>query len=257
MRSVLTIARLALKECIRDKLFIGLSLCLLLYLVFSVYFSTLSLGSGAKFLKDFGMMGISLISLAVSILFGMFSLYREKERRELYVLLYRIPRHSYILGRFSGTVLLLALFSLAAGCGIFLLIRLLEHQLAPELFWASYTAVLEFALLSAVGFLFYALGVGFVLNSLMLLLIYFIGQSLNLAIESFVALGMYGSKTHLALVNGLSYVIPNFDLFNFRLAIVHAEPIDPGRVALATLYGLFYVGALLAVSAYVFNRKDI
>jgi len=80
---------------------------------------------------------------------------------------------------------------------------------------------------------------------------------MNEAVQSFVALGRYGSKIHLLLVKAIALVFPNFDKFDFRLAIVHAESIPIGQIALATGYWFFYLVAVMAASSYVINRRDI
>ena len=257
MGRILTISKISLKESIRDKIFVGLLLFLALFFLFSVYISTLSLGTVARFIENTGMLGISLVALMVSILFGLFSLYREKERNELYVLLNRVPRSSYLIGRLLGSGFIIIIFSFFAGLGIFLLTWYFGGKVAPQLFWAVYWAILEFTLLTSIGIFFYTLGVGFTLNALLLLSVFVVGHSMNEAVQSFIALGRYGSELHLYLVKAICYIFPNFDMFDFRLAIVHSESIPIGQIALATLYWFFYLVAVMAISSCIINRRDI
>jgi hypothetical protein len=257
MRHVITISKIAFKESLRDRIFWGLLVFLGLFLVFSVYVSSLSLNTAARYIINFGMLGISIVCLTVSILFGMYSLYLEKERNELYVLLNRIPRPAYILGRFLGTTYIILIFSFIAGAGVFLLAWIFGQRIAPELLWASYWAVLEFTMLTGVGMVFYALGMSFTLNSLTLLAVFLMGHSMTEAIQSFIGLGQLGSKYHLALVKFLAAVLPNFDMFDFRLAIVHAEALPMGQVVLVTVYWLFYLAALLCISAALMKKQDV
>ncbi|MDY6852118.1 MAG: hypothetical protein SV487_08605 [Thermodesulfobacteriota bacterium] len=256
MRGVITISLVTLKESVRNKLFIGLLIFIGLFLLFSIYVSTLSLGTVTRFIQNTGMLGISLVCLAVSILFGLFSLYQEKDRNELYVLLNRVPRSSYLIGRFLGTSYIIALFALFAGIGVFLVIWLFGHQLAPKVFWAVYWAVLEFSMLTAIGFLFYSMGVGFTLNSLMVLGTFVVGHSMTEGVQSFISLGRFGSETHLFLVKAIAVIFPNFDMFDFRLAIVHNEVMPLDRIGLSTLYWLLYLVALLAAGSVIMSRKD-
>lgn len=257
MGSILTISAVAWKESLRGRLFWGLLIFLGLFFMFSVYISTLSLGTVARFIENTGMLGISLVSLAVAILFGLFSLYQERDRNELYVLLNRAPRASYLLGRFLGTAYIIVLFSFFAGAGIFFLTWIFGHKFAPGLFWAVYWAILEFTMLTGLGLLFYALGVGFTLNSIMVLGTFVVGHSMTEAVQSFIGLGRFGSKAHLFLVKALAVIFPNFDMFDFRLAIVHDEAIPWDRVFLSTGYWFLYLVALLALSAALMNRRDI
>lgn len=257
VHAILTISQIALKESIRDRIFSGLLLFLGLFFLFSVYISSLSLGDAARFIENSGMLGISLVCLMVTILSGMFSLYREKERNELYLFLNRVPRHTYLLGRFFGTSYLIIIFSLLAGTSIFFLTWIFGHLIAFELFWAVYWSILEFTLLAGIGFLFFSSGTGFTLNSLMLIAVFVIGHSLTEAVQSFVGLGILGNKYHLMLVKSVSCLFPNFDMFDFRLAIVHAEPVVIGQVMTATCYWFFYLSAILSLSSAIFNRRDL
>ena len=112
-------------------------------------------------------------------------------------------------------------------------------------------------MLTGVGMVFYGLGMSFTLNSLTLLAVFHMGHSMTAAIQSFIGLGQLGSKYHLALVKFLAAVLPNFDMFDFRLAIIHAETLPIGQVALVTGYWLCYLAALLCISAVLFKRQDV
>ncbi|MFH1090848.1 MAG: hypothetical protein V1742_04685 [Pseudomonadota bacterium] len=257
MRGIITISLVTLRESLRSKIFAGLIIFLGLFLIFSVYVSTLSLGNAARFILNTGMLGLAMVCLAVSILFGLFSLYQEKERNELYVLLNRVKRSSYLLGRFLGTTYIIILFSIAAGLGIFVLTWIFGGQAAPQLFWACYWTVLEFTMITAIGLMFYALNVGFTLNSLIVLGIFIMGHSMAEAVKSIILLGRLGSPVHLYLVKAIAILFPNFDMFDFRLSIVHAEALPWGRVALSTIYWALYLAALLAAGSAFMSKRDV
>ncbi|NOX24957.1 MAG: hypothetical protein GXP59_02365, partial [Deltaproteobacteria bacterium] len=103
----------------------------------------------------------------------------------------------------------------------------------------------------------YSLGVSFTLNSLLLLFTFIIGHSLNEAIQSFIGLGRLGNHYNLMFVKTISILIPNFDMFNFRLAIIHGHSLAWPQVALSSAYWLFYLCAILTLSAVVLNRRDL
>jgi hypothetical protein len=46
-------------------------------------------------------------------------------------------------------------------------------------------------------------------------------------------------------------------MFDFRLSIVHGEALPPGQILLVTCYWLFYLAALLCISAALFKRIDV
>ncbi|MFP4109375.1 MAG: hypothetical protein ACLFT1_09910 [Desulfonatronovibrio sp.] len=257
MKNILVVSRLALLESVRNRIFIGLLVFLLLFLSFAIYVSTLSLGEVARFIQNAGMAGMSVTCLAVVILFGLYSLYQEKDRNELYVLLNRVSRPAYLMGRFLGTAWILAIFSLVAGAGVFVVTWVFGEVISPALFQAVYWTVLEFSLVAGIGLLFYAMGIGFTLNALLLLAVYAVGHSLTEAVQSFIGLGVFGNPYHLKFVQILSHIFPNFDMFNFRLDIIHNDPVDWGKFALSTLYWAFYLTAVLSVAGAVFGRRDV
>jgi len=236
MNNILVVSRLALLESVRNRIFAGLLIFLLLFLGFAIYVSTLSLGEVARFIQNAGMAGMSITCLAVVVLFGLYSIYQEKDRKEIYALLNRVSRPAYLLGRFLGTTWILGLFALAAGVGVFIVTWIFGGLMAPGLFWAVYWSILEFTLVAAIGLLFYAAGMGFTLNALLLLAVYAVGHSLTEAVQSFIGLGVFGNPLHLKFVQILAHVFPNFDMFNYRLDIIHNDPVIWGRFALSTLY---------------------
>jgi len=257
MRLILTISKSVFKESVHGQLFYGLLIFLAIYLGFCVYISSLSLGDVSRVIGNTGMLGISLLSLTCTVLFGLYSLYQERERNELYVLLCRIPRSHYLLGRFFGTACIIALFALLMGSGVFILTWLIGKAPFFGIFFQVYLSILEFSMLLGIGFLFYTLGVGFTLNSFLILAVFVLGHSFNEAIESFIALGRLGNPLHLAIIEALSYILPNFDMFDFRLILIHGESIDPGNLALSSLYGVSYLCMVLLLSIDRMNKSDI
>ena len=257
MKPVLSIINTMLKECIRSKIFFGLSLFVILFFIFSVYISFLSLDTPARFILNAGMAGISMISLAVIILFGLYSIYEEKNRNELHVILNRIPRHSYLFGKFAGTVLIQTIFAIFTSAGIFILVWYFGGSIRFEIFYAAFFAILEFSLLISVGIFFYSLGIGFTLNSLLVITVYIVGHSTKEAIISFVGLGKYGSNLHLYIVKTISIILPDFDFFNFKLELLHQQHIPIEKILISCGYWLFYLAALLFISTAVLKSKDI
>jgi hypothetical protein len=257
VRAILTISNITLKESLRGRIFWGMLIFLALFLMFCVYISSLSLGTVARVIENTGMLGITLSCLLVTILFGLYALYQEKERNELYVIINRMPRAYYLLGRFLGASYTVIIFSVLMGLGVFVLTWLIGQKMAPELFLAVYMDILEFTLLIAFGLFFYTLGLTFTLNAFLCLAVFVLGHSFDEAILSFIGLGKFGSQGHKVFIEIVSYLFPNFDIFNIRLDIVHGVSIPVDKLVYASAYWMFYVAAVLALCAITMNRKDI
>ncbi|SDU49329.1 hypothetical protein [Desulfobacula phenolica] len=257
MRPMIYIARSMLKESLRSRIIWGMLLFLALFFVFSVYISFLSLDTPARFILNAGMVGLSLVGLAVTILFGLYAMYEEKNRYERYVLLNRIPRGAYLMGKFAGTVLIQALFSMVTAIGIFGLTWYFGNTIAYGIFGAAYWTMLEFSLLMAVGIFFYSMETGFPLNAMLVIGTYIVGHSTREAMLSFIGLGKLGSELHYYLVKALCIILPDFDFFNFRLALIHHEPIPVEKILISTGYWAFYLAGILILSSVFLKQKDI
>jgi Cu-processing system permease protein len=257
VRAILTIGNIALKESLKGRIFYGMLIFLGLFLMFCVYISSLSLGTVARVIENTGMLGITISCLLVTILFGLYALYQEKERNELYVIINRLPRAHYLLGRFLGASYTVILFGILMGTGVFILTWAIGQKAAPELFLAVYMDILEFTLLIAFGILFYTLGLSFTLNAFLCLAVFVMGHSFDEAILSFIALGRFGSHWNKVMIEIASYLFPNFDMFNFRLDIVHGTPIPIKKIVYANTYWFTYLLAVLAGSAMVMDHKDL
>ena len=155
---------------------------------------------------------------------------RRKNRCERYVLLNRIPRSRYLAGKFFGTTVILALFLACSSAAVFLLVRVVAGVYAFEIFVAALWTLVEFSLVMAVGILFYCLETGFSLNAMMVIAVYGVGHSIRETLLSFQGLGRYGSQLYYTLVKVVAVVFPDFDFFNFRLALIHHEPVPAGKI---------------------------
>ncbi len=257
MQAIISICNSVFKESLHGQLFYGLLVFLCVYLGFCVYISSLSLGQVERVIANSGMLGISLLGLGCTILFGLYSLYQERDRNELYILTSRIPRSHYLLGRFLGTAVITAFFILIMTIGIFLLTWIIGKAPFFGVFFQAYMTMIEFSMLLAIGIFFYTLGIGFTLNAFLTLAVYILGHSFNEAIESFLAMGSLGSPIYLHTIKILSYLLPNFDLFDFRLLLIHGQPVAMGNLALSTAYGIMYLAMMMMLAIDRMNKSDL
>jgi hypothetical protein len=250
MRDLVTLARLALLDSVKHKLFSGLMVFLAVYIVFVLYISTLSLGTAARYIAHAGMFGLSMITLAGVIFFSLYTLYQEKERREDAIYMQKTSRRTYFLGRFAGSVGVIIVLAFLTGTVTFLLTWSVGRVYAPQLMWAAYWAAWEGALLSAAALLLYALGLGFSTNVIMLLVLYVLGHNVDMLSAAF-----FGDQSRFTAA--LSLLWPNLERFNFRVDLIRdlGQPLVPALHG--TLYGGCYVIALLTVGMTVLKRHDI
>ena len=99
------------REAVRDKVLYGVLGFGCLVLFFTLAIAELSLHEQARVIEDVGLASISLFSVIVSVFLGSSLLYKEIERKTLYVILPKpISRAEFLLGKYFGIVVTALVF---------------------------------------------------------------------------------------------------------------------------------------------------
>jgi Cu-processing system permease protein len=111
MFRMLAVASNTFREAVRDRVLHGVLGLALALLVFTLALAELSLDQEKRIVLDLGMASISLFSVIMAVFLGSSLLYKEIERKTLYVILPKpIRRHEFMLGKYFGIVLTVAVF---------------------------------------------------------------------------------------------------------------------------------------------------
>lgn len=87
MNRILAIALNTFREAVRDKVLYGVVGIASAFLVFTLALAELSLNQQARVVTDIGLASISVFSVVVAVFLGSSLLYKEIERKTLYVIL--------------------------------------------------------------------------------------------------------------------------------------------------------------------------
>ena len=156
------------REAVRDKVLFGVLMFAAAVLALTLALGELSLDQQMRVVTDLGLASISLFSVVIAIFLGSSLLYKEIERKTLYVILPKpIARFEFLLGKYFGIVVTCAVFIAIMG--------------ALQLFVAAIQAGASTTLVVAVpAVLLVSLGVGFLLSK---------DRTVVLPIWSLIALG--------------------------------------------------------------------
>lgn len=118
---VWTIALNTYREAVRARILHGLFVLALATTGYSLVVGQYTARNALRVVSDLGAAAVSLYAVVVAVVLGATSLYRELELKTLFPILARpISRTEYLVGKYLGTLLLLAVF-VAANTGISLL----------------------------------------------------------------------------------------------------------------------------------------
>jgi ABC-type transport system involved in multi-copper enzyme maturation permease subunit len=109
------------REAVRARVLHGLFALAIATAGYSLVVGAFALNSSLRVVSDLGAASISIYGIVVAVVLGATSLYRELELKTIFPILARpIRRWEYLLGKYLGTVLTLAVF-VAANSGVLLL----------------------------------------------------------------------------------------------------------------------------------------
>ncbi len=111
MSRIYAIALNTYREAVRDRVLLGVIVLAAAVLALTLALAELSLDQQMRVVTDLGLASISLFSVVVAIFLGSSLLYKEIERKTLYVILPKpIARYEFLLGKYFGIVATCAVF---------------------------------------------------------------------------------------------------------------------------------------------------
>ncbi len=106
MGRIIAVAVNTFREAVRDRVLNGVLGVALSILVLTLAMAEVSLDQERRIVLDIGLASISFFSVVVSVFLGSSLLYKEIERKTLYVILPKpIRRHEFLLGKYFGIAL--------------------------------------------------------------------------------------------------------------------------------------------------------
>jgi len=257
MRRVGVVALNTFREAVRDRVLYNLVFFALLMMVAAIVVGQISIGIEDSVIVSLGLSAISVIGLLIAVFIGVALVSKEMDKRTLYALLAKpVRRWEFLLGKFGGLVLTLAVNTAAMALGLLLVMLYVKHSLERSdaaVLVAVYFILLKLALVVALALLFSCFT-----TSLLAILytagLYIVGlyvQELkNLPVDVM-------SPGAAQLTKSLAYLLPNFENYNVMALAAHGRAIPGALILQNTVYTVVYCAVVLCVAAVVFSRKNL
>lgn len=256
MTRVAAIAVHTFKESVREKVLYNLVAFALLLIGAGIVLGNVSVGINEIALINLGLTAISVFGLLIAVFIGISLVSKEIERRTIYNILSKpVPRHEFILGKYVGLVLTLAVNAAIMTAGFYIALfyeegRFRQADAAP--LEAVYFILLQLALVVGVALLVSTLSTP-VLSAVFTLGVYAIGNLL----DDLRGFGDQAGNTELkALLHGLAWALPDFGAFNAISQAAHGELISRDILLSHSFYALLYIMVLVSAAILVFERRE-
>jgi len=193
-----------------------------------------------------------LFGLVVTLYVGMELIYKEIDRRTIYVILSKpVSRKEFIIGKYFGLILLIFTHLLLMIVTLSVLFFFYVGSFELHLFKAVYMTFLELSMIAAVTVLFSSFATPQV-AAFSALSFYIIGQSTSI-INAYL---MKQSGIFKALLNILFGIFPRLGYLDIKMEIVHKLPIPATKFIYGTLYALFYIVIVILIAVVSFDRRE-
>jgi Cu-processing system permease protein len=197
---------------------------------------------------------VSLFGALMAVFLGVTGLTREIERRTAYTILARpITRASFVVGKYVGLCLVLAVNVSIMGVLVFLVTLLTGEAPGPAYWGALWLSLLELALIGAFATAF-ACYSGATLSVIFTLAIFLVG---SLSSDMLWLVQRSKSEAVKWLATGIYYTVPDLKTFSLRLQVANDFPVPPGYLVSATGYGVAYIAVVLTIAVLVFARREL
>jgi ABC-type transport system involved in multi-copper enzyme maturation permease subunit len=245
------------REAVRDRVLYNLVFFALVMMAASIIVGQISIGIDEIVIVTLGLSAISVIGLLISVFIGVGLVSKEMDKRTLYAVLAKpVRRWEFLLGKFGGLVLTLAVNTAAMGLGLFLALMYVKQTLErgdATVFVAVYFIWLKLALVVALGLLFSCFTTP-LLAILFTAGIYIAGlyvQELRDLPREVMSPGMA------AFTKWFSYLLPNFENYNIMAMAAHGRSVPGIFILHNTLYTILYCAIVLTGAMLVFSRRNL
>lgn len=291
LQRIIIIARNTLTEAVRQKVLTVLLLFGVVMICISSYFSQVVPDQQVKFVKDFGCGAIGLIGLCIAILSVAQLLPQELHNRTIYTILAKpVRRVEFLLGKFLGVVLLLALsvaiMSLAFAATLWWqevqgiatigtqyphwekspdMANAYHHDVAalvaqardPQLIKALVLIFAKLIMTSAIALLISTFSTSFIFTVITTAGIYLIGHMEATARDVWLSRGAEVSALHKWLLELLSLLVPDMNSFTIVDEILNGHLVPWWHTLNLLGYASIYTIVLLALSQLIFEFREI
>ena len=257
---ILAISVNTLRETNRNRVMYVLLLFAVLMILGSVTMGKLALHQPQQLIKDLGLAAISLFGVIIAIYLGVTVVHREIEQKTVYFVIPKpIHRTEFLLGKFAGMVITLALQVALMSVVFLLVLRSYGGGLSIVLIKALLLSLMEVIIVLSVALCLSSL-TGPILAGFLTMSLFVLGRSSDF-IKQIANSGDSGWSVMDTLLGAAYYAIPDFHLYAVSGAVndritVHGEFFTWVYVGYAVGYGVLYVTIMLLLTILRYRRKD-
>jgi len=254
MRSIFIIARNTVSEALSRIVLQIILVFALLFLIIGFFFTFMTPGEEDKMLKDLGLTAITVFGLLLAIYMGVSLIQPEVERRTVYAILAKpVRRLEFLLGKYCGAVVVLALSLAIMGVVLLGALYLKQQVWSPTLFTALLGTFFALMIMTALVMMISTFA-----SSLMSIVAGFLFWSMGYSQIYVKQLAEHADNVaSRGVLEALHAILPNFTNLDIRPAVVDGLAIPVVLLGKMAIYGIGYTIVVIAIAAILFNEREM
>lgn len=267
MKRVAALALITFKEGIRNRSLFGILFFSLFILGLNVAVSGFFMREIGKVTVDMNLSALSFSGLLLVLFVGVNLMAKDIDRKTIHLVLSKpINRIEYLFGKYFGIVwfvlvslsVLLA-FSSVTVFGIKSLYPAYFENFSWFIFYQACIFIfVKLTVLTAIVVFFSAITTSSFLTLVLAICSYIVGETIE-EVVFYLRSGVGSDGFPPAMqriIDVVSYLFPNFSVFDFKLEAAHGLTIASERLVLSVGYAAIYVIILLVVASMIFSRRE-
>jgi ABC-type transport system involved in multi-copper enzyme maturation permease subunit len=268
MNVLYPLAVVTFKEGIRNRAIYAIFLFALALFGFDLVIANMAPRDVGKVAVDLALSSVSFAGLLLVLFVGINLMAKDIDKRTIYMVLSRpVSRSEYILGKFSGMVLLIVSTTMFLSCFALATIAFLKLGY-PNYFerfdWSIVLLAIAFIImmlimLSALSFLFAAFASNSFITLVLTIISYIVGHAITdvkALIEAPQQAGIEVSQPTLKLVQVAYYLFPNLSIFDIKTQAAHGIAVSLPYILVAFGYWVVYTALAVSLAAFFFMKKE-
>lgn len=269
MKAVWSLALITFKEGIRNRALYGIALLALFLFGLNITVAGFFMRDIGKVTVDMNLTALTVAGLLLVFFVGVNLMAKDIDRKTIHLVLSKpISRGQYIWGKYLGILFFVTVSLLLLLVCSTLTVVLLKGMYAnyfsgfswSVFFIAEFFVLLKFWVLTAIVVFFSAITSSSLITLIFSLASYVAGVTIEevvLYVQSeFAAQERMISESLKSFIEVISYILPNFAVFDFTVEAAHGLAINSSRMFLAGGYGALYIVILLLLAAFIFQRRE-
>lgn len=256
MRNTLTLSWTVVQDAVRRKLFYVVFLFGVAILALVPLVPSFEMGIKTQYLRDISLGIDSLFAVVIAVIIAVNQIPGEIEKRTIYNVLSKpVSRTQYLVGKYLGVVLTLAIILAIMGLEVFVVIAWSMKVATPIVFQGVYSIFLESILIGAFCVCLSTFA-SVPVNVFATILFYVLAHVKSVFL--YEKLAEKGGSVIVKAFSGLFYyLIPNLENFNLAEEVGYGGGVSAMELLQLTGYAIVFVVVLLVIGYLAFRKKDL